>query len=152
MNAEEAVQALSGVEGIQDIKALSGRRIIVTCSKRYYKNVVRLLAELGFNHVVAMTGIDMKEGIDLLLHLGSSVMVTVRVRLDPSSPRIVSVSDILPGAELREREVRDLLGVEFEGHPSPARFMISEEWPIGVYPLKRSFTPVTPEPRRYGAQ
>ncbi|MEN3035314.1 MAG: NADH-quinone oxidoreductase subunit C [Candidatus Methanosuratincola sp.] len=150
MNAEEAIRDLSGTEGIQDVKALSERRVLVTCSRGAYRGLVGRLAGLGLNHVVAMTGVDMKEGIDLLLHLGSSLMVTVRVRLDLSDPKIASVSDILPGAEMREREVRDLLGVEFEGHPSPVRFMVSEDWPAGVYPLRRSFTPAAPEPRRSG--
>lgn len=150
MNAEEAIRALSSAEGVQDVKALSDRRILATCSRDAYRGVVGRLAGLGLSHVVAMTGVDMKEGIDLLLHLGSSLMVTVRVRLDPSDPKIGSVSDILPGAEMREREVHDLLGVEFEGHPSPARFMVSEDWPAGVYPLRRSFTPAAPEPRRSG--
>ncbi|MCQ8892953.1 MAG: NADH-quinone oxidoreductase subunit C [Candidatus Methanosuratincola sp.] len=152
MNAEEAIRALTGAEGVQEIKALSERRILVACSRDAYRGVVGRLAGLGFNHVVAMTGVDMNEGIDLLLHLGSSLMVTVRVRLDPSRPKISSVSDILPGAEMREREVRDLLGVEFEGHPSPSRFMVSEDWPAGVYPLRKAFTPATaaPETRRSG--
>lgn len=148
MNAEEAIRILSEIEGVQDLKKLSERRVLVACPRDAYRGVVGRLAGLGFNHVVAMTGVDMKEGIDLLLHLGSSLMVTVRVRLDPSEPKIASISDVLPGAEMREREVHDLLGVEFEGHPSPGRFMASEDWPAGVFPLRKSFTSATPEPRR----
>ncbi|MEN3006773.1 MAG: NADH-quinone oxidoreductase subunit C [Candidatus Methanosuratincola petrocarbonis] len=148
MNAEEAFRVLSEMGGVQDLKKLSERRILLACSREAYRGVVERLAGLGFNHVVAMTGVDMKESIDLLLHLGSSLMVTVRVRLSPSEPKIASISDILPGAEMREREVHDLLGVEFEGHPSPARFMVSEDWPAGVFPLRKSFAPVAPEPRR----
>ncbi|MDH7555756.1 MAG: NADH-quinone oxidoreductase subunit C [Candidatus Methanosuratincola sp.] len=152
MNAEEVLRVLSGAEGIQDVKVLSERRILLTCSREAYRGVVGRLAGLGLSHVVAITGVDMKESIDLLLHLGSSLMATVRVRLDPSDPKIATVSDMLPGAEMREREVHDLLGVEFEGHPSPARFMVSEDWPTGVFPLRRSFTPSAPEPRRSSPQ
>ncbi len=148
MSSEEAMATLSGIEGVREVKKISERRIIAPCSRDAYRRVVERLAELGFNHVVAITGVDAKDGIDLLLHLGSSLMVTVKVRIDPSDPRIASISDLLPGAEMREREVHDLLGIEFEGHPSPARFMVSEDWPAGVFPLRKSFAPAAPEPRR----
>lgn len=148
MKAEDLLSALSASEGIQEMKVLSERRVMVVSSREAYRSVVKCLAELGFNHVVAITGVDMGSHIDILLHLGTSLMATVRVKLDPSAPKIASVSDILPGAEMRERELHDLLGVEFEGSPQLARFMVSEDWPSGVFPLRKSFVPSSPEPRR----
>ena len=43
----------------------------------------------------------------------------------------------MPGAAFHEREVTDLLGVTIEGHPSPGRLLLSENWPEGVYPLRK---------------
>ncbi|MHC5035633.1 MAG: NADH-quinone oxidoreductase subunit C [Planctomycetota bacterium] len=36
-----------------------------------------------------------------------------------------------------EREMNDLLGIVFEGHPDPRRLILADDWPEGVYPLRR---------------
>lgn len=144
----ELYEAIQKIDGALEVKKLSDRRAIISLPRDKYREAVRRLAGSGFAHVIAMTGVDMKESIDLLLHLGTSTMVTLRVRLDPADPKVPTISDILPGAELREREVHDLLGVEFIGHPSQERFMVPEDWPEGIFPLRKSYSPSTPAPRR----
>ena len=36
-------------------------------------------------------------------------------------------------------DIPELLGIEFIGHPDPRRLLLSDEWPEGVYPLRRDY-------------
>ena len=51
--------------------------------------------------------------------------------------KIQTVTDIIPGATFHELEVTDLFGVIFEGNPLPGHFVLTDNWPIGVYPLRK---------------
>jgi Ni,Fe-hydrogenase III large subunit/Ni,Fe-hydrogenase III component G len=51
--------------------------------------------------------------------------------------RIQSITGIVPGANWAEREFRDVVGVEPQGHPDPRRLLLADDWPDGVYPLRR---------------
>jgi NADH-quinone oxidoreductase subunit C len=51
-------------------------------------------------------------------------------------------------AYIYEREVHDILGVQFTGHPDLARLLLPDEWPDGVYPLRKEFRSKSQEPIR----
>ncbi len=53
--------------------------------------------------------------------------------------RIESITPVIPGANWAEREFRDAIGVHPEGHPDPRRLLLADDWPEGVYPLRRDF-------------
>jgi len=50
---------------------------------------------------------------------------------------IPSITEIIPGANWAEREFRDAIGVHPEGHPDPRRLLLADDWPEGVFPLRR---------------
>jgi len=52
-------------------------------------------------------------------------------------PRIDSITPVVPGADWAEREFQDAVGVCPEGHPDPRRLLLPDDWPAGVYPLRR---------------
>jgi len=52
---------------------------------------------------------------------------------------IPSITEIIPGANWAEREFRDAVGVHPEGHPDPRRLLLADDWPEGVFPLRRDF-------------
>jgi NADH:ubiquinone oxidoreductase subunit C len=54
-------------------------------------------------------------------------------------PRIASIADIYPGVNFAEREVYDLFGIEFEGHPDLSRILMPDDW-VG-YPLRKDDAP-----------
>ncbi|HSW39832.1 MAG TPA: NADH-quinone oxidoreductase subunit C, partial [Acidobacteriota bacterium] len=81
-------------------------------------------------------------GMELVYHLCSYRFghgVVVKTRVDRESPRVDTVQDIWPTANWHEREVFDLLGVVFEGHPDLRRIMLPEDW-VG-HPLRKDYTP-----------
>ena len=51
-----------------------------------------------------------------------------------------ALTPVVPAAEWIEREMKDLLGITFEGHPRPERLILSDDWPEGVYPLRKDTT------------
>ncbi len=61
----------------------------------------------------------------------------LRTKLPHYSPSINSITPLIPAANWIEREVRDLLGIEFEGHPDPRRLVLPDDWPEGVHPLRK---------------
>lgn len=65
--------------------------------------------------------------------------VRVQVRLDSSTPSLPSVSTVIRAGDWHEREIEDLFGLKFKGHPLLGEFILHEDWPEGVNPMRRHF-------------
>ena len=78
-----------------------------------------------------------------ILHVFSfdpaQLYVLVESSIPQDDPWIDSITPVAPGADWAEREFQDAVGVRPEGHPDPRRLMLPDEWPEGVYPLRRDF-------------
>jgi NADH-quinone oxidoreductase subunit C len=71
--------------------------------------------------------------------------VTVQAWLDDSEP-IASVIGVWPAADWFEREVWDMMGIPFEGHPNLVRILMPEDW--AGHPLRKDY-PLGGEPVRF---
>ncbi len=73
----------------------------------------------------------------------------LRARVDPERPSYPAVTSTVPEVHWDEREMRDLLGIQPDGHPDSRRLVLREDWPDGLYPLRKDFDPsqVPPAPR-----
>ena len=69
--------------------------------------------------------------------------ITVRVRVPTDNPHLATATDLFPGANHPEREVYDMFGVEFDGHPDPRRILMPEDYE--GFPQRRDF-PIGGEP------
>jgi formate hydrogenlyase subunit 5 len=70
-----------------------------------------------------------------------SPWVYVELRVDPrdgTAPSIVGLAQG-PSVDWHEREIEDLFGLKFEGHPRLGEFVLHEDWPEGANPMRRSF-------------
>jgi formate hydrogenlyase subunit 5 len=67
--------------------------------------------------------------------------VYVALRLDPDAKAAPSISSLVhgPSADWHEREIEDLFGLSFEGHPRLGEFVLHEDWPEGANPMRRDF-------------
>ena len=63
--------------------------------------------------------------------------IRLRAMVSNSDPAIESITSIWPGANYYEREVFDLFGIRFEGHPNLRRIMMPEDW-VG-HPLRKDY-------------
>jgi NADH-quinone oxidoreductase subunit D len=92
--------------------------------------------------ITSITGLDLGDKLGVYYHVHTSkVFLTIKAYVTRENPKIKSILDIHPGALFHELEVTDLLGVVFEGDPLPGHFVLSENWPIGVYPLRKEVKP-----------
>ncbi|MBP1619252.1 MAG: NADH-ubiquinone oxidoreductase [Acidobacteria bacterium] len=77
-------------------------------------------------------------GVEHIFSLdGDHLYVMLDCAVPENDARIDSITPLLPGASWAERELRDAIGVVPEGHPDPRRLMLADDWPDGVFPLRR---------------
>lgn len=109
--------------------------------------------------LVVMTGTDERErgrgyGLYYLFTLPSGELVSIEAQVDPARPTFPSVTRVVPAAHWYEREVKDLFGVDPQGHPDPRRLVLHDDWPRGLHPLRKDFDAhraVAREPHAHGA-
>ena len=120
---------------------------------RIYLNVARedvveaadfLWNGLGARFLITV-GTDLRKGQGKfeVLHIFSldadNMFVSLRIALDPADAVIDSITPLIPGANWAERELHDMIGVELRGHPDPRRLVLADDWPEGLYPLRKDF-------------
>ena len=124
--------------------------LIVTAAD--FPAVLRALKEKeGFDRLGNLTAVDWKDHIEMVYHLYNmeeNVKLEVKAALDSAAPVIESATSLYPGAEFEEREVYDLMGVEFLGHPDLRRILIPDDYP--AHPLRKDF--VAPVPKMEGGK
>jgi Ni,Fe-hydrogenase III component G len=130
---------------IIDWQEKSPRRIYFTVKKEDIFETVRILFKsLGLRFSIA-TGIDLPEALEILYHFSfdkTGEFYSVRVLLeDKKHPAIDSIAPLFPGAEWIEREIWEMLGINFIGHPNLKRLLLSDDWPEGDYPLRHKNEP-----------
>jgi len=72
-----------------------------------------------------------------LLSIQNKERVRLKVRLNSSSPAVESITSLWPGANYFEREVFDLFGIRFTGHPYLRRILMPEDWE--GHPLRKDY-------------
>jgi NADH-quinone oxidoreductase subunit C len=72
-----------------------------------------------------------------LLSMVTRSRVRLRVQVPEQDPTVASLFDVHPGTEAMEREVYDLFGIRFEGHPDLTRILMPEDWE--GHPLRKDF-------------
>jgi NADH-quinone oxidoreductase subunit C len=112
--------------------------------------------ELGFNLLAEMTAVDFWpreprfELVYILVSIPNRLRVRMKVRLPGADPHVSTMIGVWPAANWLEREVWDLFGISFEGHPDPRRLLMPEDWegyPLRKdYPVQIKMTPRTSEP------
>ena len=124
--------------------------LIVTAAD--FPAVLRALKEKeGFDRLGNLTAVDWKDRIEMVYHLYNmeeNVKLEVKAALDSAAPLIESATSLYPGAEFEEREVYDLMGVEFLGHPDLRRILMPDDYP--AHPLRKDF--VAPVPKMEGGK
>jgi NADH:ubiquinone oxidoreductase subunit C len=99
-----------------------------------------LFKELRARFIIA-SGVDTpRGGIEILYHFDFFQLPQVfslRVFLKKPEIEVESISPVITGAKWIEREVHELLGVNFKNHPDMRHLILPEDWPEGNYPLRR---------------
>ena len=116
--------------------------------------VMDLRDEHGFNMCVDVTAVDYLayeaprhlpaevdperfEIVVNLLRMRDRSRIRLRVQVPDDDPSVPSLFDVHPGTEAMEREVYDMFGITFDGHPDLSRILMPEDW-IG-HPLRKDY-------------
>lgn len=103
---------------------------------------------LAFDFLSCISGVDYPdEGIiEVVYHIFSyskGHKLVLKVKLPRDNPVVDSIVGVWKAGDWLEREVYDLLGVEFKGHPNLRRILLPEDWQ--GYPLRKDYQ----EPAEY---
>jgi NADH-quinone oxidoreductase subunit C len=121
------------------------RRFVVPSEKVYYV-LEHLWRERGFNMLVEMTAADYLEypgatdrfGVMyVLLNTTSGERIIVKTHLNPPELDLPSVYPLWHSADWLEREIYDMYGITFAGHPDLRRILMPEEFT--AYPLRKDY-------------
>lgn len=123
-------------------------------TREQYVDLVNALVDDGYLMCVDVTAADylthpgrtdLPEGVEperfeivtgLINHAQRS-RIRIRVQVPADDPVVPSLYEIHPGTEALEREVYDMFGITFEGHPDPTRILMPEDWE--GHPLRRDY-------------
>jgi len=98
-------------------------------------------ADLAFDYLFCLTGVDMVKFLEVVYHLESTVhhhQIVLKVRtVDRENSSVDTVCDIWRTAEFHEREAFDLVGIRFSNHPDLRRLFLEEGW-VG-HPLRKDY-------------
>jgi len=118
----------------------SEKRVYVTIKKEILPKIARYLFNDVRARFVIASGVDTRKAIEILYHFSIDeigLIVSLRVILDKSNLEVESLVSIMKCAEWIEREIHELLGVNFKGHPNLKHLLLKDDWPEGNYPLRR---------------
>ncbi len=135
-------------DSILDTEFHRGRAVLVADPEKI-KPVLTHLHAKGYTFLASLHGVDYyphepRLGVLYeLLDMKRVERVSVKARVCTDAPEIDSVVELFPGAEFPEREVYDMFGVRFNGHPDLRRILMPEDYE--GFPQRRDF-PVGGEP------
>ncbi len=127
---------------IKNQEIVNTKRLMVYIPKELLLKIGSyLFKELNYRYII-VTAMDSKDGFEIIYHFSddsSGWIVNLNVLLPRDKPEIESLTPVVYGVEWIEREIMDLLGIKFLNHPKPERFLFSEDWPEGEFPLRRDY-------------
>ena len=141
MKKEAVIQDLKArfKDDIAEIADRSSTRVYIEIKPGSLPKVAcYLFHDLGARFNIA-TGVDVRNGIEILYHFileEINLMISLRIKLPRENPEAESLAPHFEAANWIERELNEMLGIKFNGHPDMRRLLLSDDWPEGVYPLR----------------
>ena len=135
-------------ESILDTDYSFGRATIIA-APAHVRSVLEALRDKGYSFLASLHGVDYypeepRLGVIYeMLDMSAVDRISIKIRVSIDDARVPSVIDLFPTAEFQEREVFDMFGVVFEGHPDLRRILMPEDFE--GFPQRRDF-PVGGEP------
>ncbi|USS41331.1 NADH-quinone oxidoreductase subunit C [Thermococcus aggregans] len=120
------------------------KRVWLNVDRTKFKELMRLIKEIDPNAqlsiIIGRDGGDYLEAkyhLELFYEQAPSISLVVGTKCPKDDPTLPSIADILPSALPYEREVQEFLGIFYEGIPDPRRLFLPDDFPEGIYPLRK---------------
>lgn len=142
---DELKQAI-GEQNVMEPKIARHRRIFLTVPFDHLKDAILQLQKAGINHLSTISGVDTGDSLMAVYHFtrqgaGQGLTISIRVKATTENPKLPSITEIIPAATFYEREVHDLFGISFDGHPDLSKLELSDDWPEDLHPLLKKWKP-----------
>ena len=129
-------------EALTDAK-FDRNELTLTIAPEEIRAAAAAVQEAGYNFFEDMTAVDWfpaSPRFQLIYHILSHAYkerIRLRVMLDEADPTVDSIVPVWAGANYYEREVFDLFGIRFSGHPDLRRIMMPDDWQ--GHPLRKDY-------------
>jgi membrane-bound hydrogenase subunit beta len=125
------------------VKVRRNRLTVKTVPGRLHDAITTMQAVLGFDRLITISTVDTGESFELLYHLigPDRIIVSLAVDIPRNTPVMPTTSDLLPPSGIYERQIHDLFGIVFEGHPGLTKVILNEDWPDNEFPLRKDWNP-----------
>lgn len=123
---------------LQDIEIIEDTQIAIHIELNIFFDVIKKVKEYGFDFLVDLTAVE-EDRLSCIYHfmsLSTHELIRIKVKLDEKL-EIPSLTEYWLAANVQEREVYDLFGINFIGHPDLKRILCPDDF-IG-HPLRKDF-------------
>ncbi|MDD5195347.1 MAG: NADH-quinone oxidoreductase subunit C [Candidatus Omnitrophica bacterium] len=131
-------------KNIKDWVVKNPKRIYFTIESKDLKETVKLFYQKMKLRLSTVTGIDNLTNFELIYHFScdkTGELFNLRVFLsDRDKPEIDSLCDIFESSNWVEREIHEMLGIKFKGHPNLTHLLLDDTWPKNKYPLRKDYS------------
>jgi len=136
-------------DAVAEVQQCEPRRGIARIDPARTVEVATKMLAMEGARLATATGIDVRDGIDVLYHWAfepAGVVITLKVLASRPDLTVDSIANAVLAGNWIEREMHDLLGANFRNHPDMRRLILDDSWPEGVYPLRKDFDQVADRP------
>jgi Ni,Fe-hydrogenase III component G len=128
---------------VADVTNPAPRRIFLAVEPKNLLDVIAGLKEAvpGMWYIATISGVDLGESFEIVYHFGHDRgTVNIKTRIPRAHPHLESITPVIPGAVLYERELQDMFGMVIEHIPDPRPLVTSDDWPANNFPLRKDWT------------
>ncbi len=126
-------------------KKRSYREVWLTIKPEAFRKAVEEVFAIDYPHLHFITGEDRGGDVVKMIysfgvfhaHPWGEISVVLKFDLPKDNLVLPTITDLMMGAETNEREIREMLGVEFEGLKNKRHLFLPDDWPEGKYPWRR---------------
>ncbi|HHS50593.1 MAG TPA: NADH-quinone oxidoreductase subunit C [candidate division Zixibacteria bacterium] len=117
-------------------------RIYVLVDQKDFPAAAKVVYEQLGGRLATSTALEVRDAVELIYHFmleTEMVLCNLKTLVMKPELKVGSVGAFLPGADWIEREMAEMYGVTFEGHPDPRHLLLPDGWPEGNYPMRKDF-------------
>jgi len=115
-------------------------RVLIDLEKDALLKVATFLyKELNFRFIIA-TGLDNVKAFEITYHFSNDktgLLANIRVSIPKKKPEVESLTPLFVAADWIEREIHELLGIQFVNHPNMRSLLSDGNWGAGEYPYRK---------------
>jgi len=118
------------------------RRIFVDVPYEIFAQVFDFaVKEMKFVILCTITGLDEGATLGVIYHLSQEggIVINFHTGVPKEKPVLQTVTQYFPPADIYERELVDLLGMQVQGLPASHRYPLTDDWPVNEFPLRKDW-------------